>query len=85
MACKVKAAKRYNTKVKQRRFHPEDLVWRARGNARKEKGEGKFSSNWEGPFRITEDLKNGACRLEYLSEKEIPRTWNANLLKFYFS
>jgi len=31
-------------------FQKRDLVWRMRRDARK--NEGKFSSNWEGPFRI---------------------------------
>jgi len=47
-ACKLRAARTYNTKVRQRSFHKGDLVWRMRSNARKT--DEKFSSNWEGPF-----------------------------------
>jgi len=47
-ACKLRAARRYNSKVKPKSFQQSDLVWRMRSNARK--SDGKFSSNWEGPF-----------------------------------
>ncbi|XP_022638464.1 uncharacterized protein LOC111241956 [Vigna radiata var. radiata] len=53
-------ARRYNTKVKPRNFTEGDLVWRKRGDARKNKAHGKLADNWEGPLRISEDLKNEA-------------------------
>jgi len=49
------------------------------------KNDGKFSSNWEGPFRVAASLGKGAYRLEHLSGQGIPRTWNATHLNFYFS
>jgi len=82
-ACKIRAARRYNSKVKPRSYQKEDLVWRMRSDARKDGG--KFSSNWEGPFRIADTTAGGAYYLEYLSGKSIPRTWNATHLKFYYS
>ena len=82
-ASKARATLRYNTKIKPRSFHPGHLVWRMRSDARK--NDGKFSANWEGPFRIVAVAGKGAYRLEYLSGKAVPRTWNATHLKFYFS
>ena len=82
-ACKLRASRRYNSKVQPRSFQQGDLVWRMRSNARK--SDGKFSSNWEGPFRIREVGEGGAYHLEHLSGKIVPRTWNATHLKFYFS
>lgn len=82
-ACKLLVARRYNTKVRPRSFHKGDLFWRMRSNARKTND--KFSSNWEGPFRIREVGEGGAYHLEWLSGKVVPRTWNATHLKFYFS
>jgi len=58
--CKQRAARRYNSKTKSRSFQEGDLVWRMRGESRKPTTEGKFSSNWEGPFKIKENLSNGA-------------------------
>nr|KYP38110.1 Transposon Ty3-I Gag-Pol polyprotein [Cajanus cajan] len=84
-ACKLRASSRYNTRVKPRSFRASDLVWRLLGEARKDTSEGKLAPTWGGPFHVTEDLENGAYRLEELSGKPIPRTWNATHLKFYFS
>jgi len=49
------------------------------------KKDGKFSANWDSPYRIREDAEGGAYRLEQLSGEEIPNTWNVSHLKFYFS
>nr|KYP53981.1 Pol polyprotein [Cajanus cajan] len=84
-ACKLRAARRYNSKLKPRCFREGDLVWRATGDARRDTSAGKFAANWEGPFRILECLQNGAYRLTELGGKVLPRTWNATHLKFYFS
>jgi len=32
--------------------------------ARKDPTQGKFAPNWEGPFRVIENLPNGLARLE---------------------
>ena len=55
-ACKLQAAKRYNTKVQLRSFQKGDLVWRMRSKARK--NDDKFSS----PFR-SERLQLGGVLL----------------------
>nr|KYP40257.1 hypothetical protein KK1_038410 [Cajanus cajan] len=81
-ACKLRASRRYNTRVRPRSFRVGDLVWRLLGEARKDTSDGKLAPTWGGPFRVTEDLENGAYRLEELSGKPIPRTWNATHLKF---
>nr|KYP36400.1 Transposon Ty3-I Gag-Pol polyprotein [Cajanus cajan] len=84
-ACKLRASRRYNTRVRPRAFRAGDLVWRLLGEARKDTSYGKLAPTWGGPFRVTEDLKNGAYRLEELNGKPIPRTWNATHLKVYYS
>jgi len=56
-----------------------------RTDARKDPTQGKLARNWEGMFRIIENLQNEAYRLEKVDEKIIPRTWNASHLKFYFN
>jgi len=43
-------------------------VWRMASSARKK--DGKFSANWDGPYRIREDTGGGAYRLEHLSGEE---------------
>ncbi|CAJ2643996.1 unnamed protein product [Trifolium pratense] len=81
-AIKQRAARRYNTRVKQRSFQEGDLVLKRPMG--KDKG-GKFAANWEGPFRVQEAFEGGAYRLETMEGKILPRTWNVANLKFYYS
>jgi len=37
-------------------------------------GQRQFSSNWEGPFRITDRATSEAYHLKYLLGKTVPRT-----------
>jgi len=82
LAAKQRAARKYNANLCPRSFAKGDLVWRMSSSARKK--DGKFSANWDGPYRIREDAGGGAYRLEQLSGEEIPNTWNVSHLKFYF-
>ena len=52
---------------------------------RSEEGRGKLAPNWEDPVRVAEVLGNGAYKLETLDGDLIPRTWNANNLRKFFS
>jgi len=82
---KLRAARRFNRKVQPRAFQPGDLIWRIRGEVKKDTRARKLGPNWEGPFRVTTNLDNRAYRLQELDGKAIPQTWNAIHLKFYFS
>nr|KYP62573.1 hypothetical protein KK1_017112 [Cajanus cajan] len=84
-ACKQRMSRRFNSKLKPRNFREGDLVWRASGSARRNPSEGKLAANWDGPFRVRHALQNGAYKLEELSGKVIPRTWNSTHLKTYYS
>jgi len=55
------------------------------GDGRKEVADDKFAPNWQGHYRVRQSLDNDALRLEHLDGEKLPRTWNANHLKFYFS
>jgi len=52
-AAKLRAARRYNTRVRERAFQKGDLVWRKVGTARRNRQKGKLAPNWDGPFRVT--------------------------------
>nr|KYP75646.1 Retrovirus-related Pol polyprotein from transposon 17.6 [Cajanus cajan] len=84
-ACKQRMSRRFNSNLKPRTFHDGDLVWRATGSARRNPSEGKLAANWDGPFRVRHALHNGAYKLEELSGKVLPRTWNSTHLKTYYS
>nr|KYP61842.1 hypothetical protein KK1_016354 [Cajanus cajan] len=47
-ACKLRASRRYNTRVKPRSFRAGDLVWRLLGEARKDTTNGKLAPTWGG-------------------------------------
>nr|XP_025611865.1 uncharacterized protein LOC112705241 [Arachis hypogaea] len=81
---KQRMALRYNIKVIKREFEPNDLVLRRNDIGLPTPGEGKLAANWEGPYRIKKVMGKGAFKLERLDGKEVPRTWNAdNLRRFY--
>jgi len=75
-ASKMRAERKHNSKMRLRSFHAGDLVWKIRSEARQ--GEGKFSTNWTGHFRIHQVASNGAYYFEHLFGKAIPGTWNAS-------
>ncbi|XP_025607852.1 uncharacterized protein [Arachis hypogaea] len=83
-ALKQRMALRYNAKALKRKFEENDLVLRRNDIGPPTPGEGKLATNWEGPYRIKEVIGRGAYKLEKLNGKEVPRTWNAdNLRRFY--
>ena len=85
-ATKLRAARRYNTQVRERAFQRGDLVWRKIGEARRDnKKEGKLAPNWDGPYRVMDTFHNEAYKLEELGGKLIPRIWNVTHLKMYCS
>nr|KYP61736.1 Transposon Ty3-I Gag-Pol polyprotein [Cajanus cajan] len=84
-ACQTRLARKHRTKVKPREFQVGDLVWQVTGEARRDKAQGKLAPNWDGPHRVMHNMQNEAYKLEELTGKAMPRTWNATHLKHYFS
>jgi hypothetical protein len=81
-ALKQKIAARHNKKVRKREFEVGDLVLLRN---QKDAVEGKLAANWDGPFRIRMKTGTRAYRLEDLHQNAIPRTWNAEKLKKYYT
>ncbi|KAI9115306.1 hypothetical protein K1719_013625 [Acacia pycnantha] len=71
--------------VRPRLFEKGSLVLRRADIGNKNATEGKLAPNWEGPYRVTENLGKGAYKLETLQKKAVKRTWNADKLKAYYS
>lgn len=82
VACKQRAACKYNTKVVHLAVKVGDLVLR---RSIKSPTDGKLGPNWDGPYRILAEVRKGGYRLEELSGRSVPRTWNAANLRFYYS
>ncbi|KAG7567917.1 Reverse transcriptase domain [Arabidopsis thaliana x Arabidopsis arenosa] len=78
------AARYYNSKVKSRPFFVGDYVLRRVFDNKKEEGACKLGINWEGPYIVTEVVRNGVYRLKDLEGSPVQRPWNViNLKKFY--
>ncbi|GKU86485.1 hypothetical protein SLEP1_g1001 [Rubroshorea leprosula] len=84
-AQKLKIAKSYNKRVKGKNLAVGDLVWKAiLPLGKKAHRFGKWSPNWERPFRIHEVLRGGAYWLESLDGELHPRKINGIYLKPYY-
>ncbi|KAG7559439.1 Ribonuclease H domain [Arabidopsis thaliana x Arabidopsis arenosa] len=77
-------ARYYNSKLKNRPLNVGDFVLRRVFDNTKEEGARKLGINWEGPYQITEKIRNGVYRLQDLDGNPVQRPWNIiNLKKFY--
>ncbi|GKV19462.1 hypothetical protein SLEP1_g29723 [Rubroshorea leprosula] len=85
MAYKQKIANFYNKRVRPRSFKIGDLVLRKAGLTGFETRFGKLAPNWEGPYVVAEVPHPGAYVLQDAEGKRIPRVWNVNNLKKFYS
>ncbi|RDX81326.1 Pro-Pol polyprotein, partial [Mucuna pruriens] len=81
-AAKARIAKRYNSTIFSHPLQKGDLVLRRilKGAATK-----KLTPNWEGTFRVREEVGQGAFRLEQLDGRLVSRTWNIATLRKYYN
>ncbi|GKB05324.1 hypothetical protein Tco_0833519 [Tanacetum coccineum] len=77
---KAKMEKYYNTKVRNTRFKPRDLVYQ-NNDANHARDSRKLGPKWEGPYEVTKALGKGAYKLRHRNGKLLPRTWNVRNLK----
>ncbi|XP_058784284.1 uncharacterized protein LOC131659061 [Vicia villosa] len=81
---KEKVANAYNKKVKTKRFALSDYVWKViLPMDQKDKSLGKWSPNWEGPFKIVQIFTNNAYEIEELGEDRRILRINGKYLKKY--
>ena len=82
-ANKLRVTKYYNKKVKSKQFSEGDLVWKVKLPIEsKESKFGKWSPNWEGPYRIKRCAPGNAYILETLrGEEEFGQAINGKYLK----
>ena len=83
-AQKLRMARYYDSKVKERKFKVGDTVLRQIFQNTKEAGAGALGYSWERPYQITEVLRSGAYRLADLAGNPIRLPWNAEHLKKYY-
>ncbi|XP_058733023.1 uncharacterized protein LOC131604610 [Vicia villosa] len=81
---KQRVAKAYNKRVKAKVFAVNDYVWKViLPTDQKDKSLGKWSSNWEGPFRILRVFTNNAYEIEELASDHRILKVNGKYLKKY--
>ncbi|KAK2366564.1 hypothetical protein QL285_079929 [Trifolium repens] len=81
---KERVAKAYNKKVKYKTFNLGDLVWKVIFPMdRRDRAFGKWSPHWEGPFKISQVLSNGAYEIQELTLEQRTVNMNGKYLKKY--
>ncbi|CAJ2630140.1 unnamed protein product [Trifolium pratense] len=81
---KERIARAYNKRVKSKLFDVGDLVWKViLPMDRRDRVFGKWSPNWEGPFKISQVLSNGAYEIEELTPERRSVNMNGKYLKKY--
>ncbi|CAJ2653510.1 unnamed protein product [Trifolium pratense] len=81
---KERIARAYNKRVKSKLFDVGDLVWKViLPMDRRDRVFGKWSPNWEGPFKISQVLSNGAYEIEELTPEKRSVNMNGKYLKKY--
>nr|GEY11641.1 reverse transcriptase domain-containing protein [Tanacetum cinerariifolium] len=80
---KLKMTKYYNARVHGVTFKPGDFVYRSNDVSHAVAG-GKLGPKKEGPYEVTETLRDRAYKLWSRDGTILPRTWNiANLKRCY--
>nr|GEU39734.1 reverse transcriptase domain-containing protein [Tanacetum cinerariifolium] len=80
---KLKMTKYYNARVRGVTFRPGDFVYPSNDASYAVDG-GKLGPKWEGPYKVTKALGDGAYKLRSTDGTVLSRTWNiANLKKCY--
>jgi hypothetical protein len=81
---KERVSKAYNKKVKSKSFSVGELVWKViLPMDKKDRLLGKWSPNWEGPFKIVQVYSNGAYEIEELTPEKRTLGINGKYLKKY--
>jgi ribonuclease HI len=82
---KERVARHYNKKVVPKSFEEGELVWKLiLPIGTRDNKFGKWSPNWEGPFRIYKSVSKGAYVLQGLDGEIFGRALNGKYLKKYY-
>jgi hypothetical protein len=82
---KLRVARAYNKKVKEKSFQVRDLVWKMIlliGS--KNNKFGKWSPNWEQPYKIEEVIPENSYMVQSVQGTSLPRALNGKYLKMYY-
>jgi hypothetical protein len=80
---KLRATRAYNKKVKEKLFQIGDLVWKMILSIRfKSNRFGKWSPNWEEPYRIEEEILKKNYMVQSVQGTLLPKALNRKYLKY---
>jgi hypothetical protein len=82
---KLRVARSYNKRVKEKSFQVRDLIWNMilpiGSNSNKFR---KWSPNWEGPYRIEEVIPKNSYMVQSVQGTSLPRVLNGKYLEIYY-
>jgi hypothetical protein len=82
---KARVTKAYNKKVKSKSFQVGELVWKTILPIRSKSNQfGKWSPNWEGPYKVIKVTHGNSYLLETLQGQRLKIAFNGRYLKKYF-
>jgi len=82
---KLRVARAYNKKVKDKSFQVGDLVWKTiLPLGIKSNKFGKWSPSWEGPYRVVKVIFGNSYMMETLQGDRLPRAINGKYLKKFY-
>ena len=70
--------------MKVRSFLEGSIILRRVDSPFRAPEKGKLAPNWEGSYKIKQNLLNRAYKLKTIDGKPIPQTWNSTYLKAYY-
>ena len=83
-AYQQRAARYYNSYVRERKFALGDLILKRVNPGTRDKAAGSLADKWEGPYQITGIAGHGAYRITREGFGKLPRPCNAQYLKIYY-
>jgi hypothetical protein len=81
---KLRVARAYNKKVKEKPFQIGELVWKTILPVGVKNKFGKWSPNWEGPFKVVGIVHGNVYFVEDLQGRRLPKALNGKYLKRYY-
>jgi hypothetical protein len=82
---KLRVDRAYIKKVKEKSFQVGDLIWKTiLPIGSKSNIFGKWSPNWEGPYRVEEVISRNSYTVQSVQETSLPRALNGKYLKKYY-
>ena len=83
---KFRVARAYNKKVRAKKFQFGELVWKTiLPLGMKSNKLCKWSSSWEGPYKIIKVIFGSSYMVETIQGERLPRALNGRYLKKYYS